>query len=242
MRGSGGVLDQARLEAALRRHGRAGIPRAVVLRVVANTRKRLEIAAERRFDRRRRIDTAGVARLTTRGKTTRYEPVHPKAFRDFLRYLPADRSAITFLDCGSGRGRALFLAIEHGFAAAVGVEIEQAHHRVAAANRARYAGRRADIRLIHGDVRDVPIPGGPVVVFIYNPFPRAVMVDVVANIRASLRADPRPAWVIYEAPMDRDLFDSDATFVLLGERAERKSPRHPRFAIYRTAQRLPAGR
>ncbi len=196
-----------------------------------------DTAAERAFDRRRRIDTAGVVHLSTWGTTTNYQPVHPKAFQDFLAYLPDDRGRMTFVDYGSGRGRALFLAVEHGFGMAIGIEIEPAHHRVATANLASYRGRAAvadRIHLIEGDARDLPPPAGPVVVFLYNPFPRSVVAAVVAGVSASLRADPRPAWLIYEAPMDRDLLDADPCFRLLGERTQRAgaSPRHPRFAVY----------
>jgi SAM-dependent methyltransferase len=207
-------------------------------RLPAKLRWHRENAAERAFDRRRAIDTGGVVFLDTWGTRTSYQAVHPAAFREFLSHLPADLRAVTFVDYGSGKGRALFLAVEHGIRAAVGVEIEPLHHRAATANLARYrarTGRGEGIRLVEGDAREVPLPAGPVVVFLYNPFPRAVMVDVLAGIRDSLRVDPRPAWLIYEAPMDRDLFDDDPAFELLGERTERAgaSPRRPRFAIYR---------
>ena len=209
----------------------ARAPRAAVRRTSAFVVRHRDSAAERAFDRRRRIDTAGVVLLST----TNYQPVHPKAFRDFLAYLPADRSRMTFVDYGSGRGRALFLAVEHGFASAIGVEIEPTHHEVATTNLATYRGPGGDrIRLIEGDARELPLPDGPVVVFLYNPFPRDVLAAVVAGVSASLRADPRPAWLIYEAPMDRDLIDADPRFKLLGERTERAgaSPRRPRFAVY----------
>jgi SAM-dependent methyltransferase len=156
-----------------------------------------------------------------------------------VSHLPADLGEMTFVDYGSGRGRALFLAIEHGFRAAIGAEIEPAHHRVAVANLARYGG--ADIRLVHGDARALPLPAGPIAIFIYNPFPRPVMRDVVANLVRSLRSDPRPAWVIYEAPIDRDLLDHEPLFELMAERTERAgaSPRRPRFAIYRATPTPP---
>lgn len=223
----------ARFRTAWARHGASGLPRAALQRAIAVARDRAETARERGFDRRRRIDTAGVVYADTHGFATRYQPVHPRAFREFLTHVPGDRRAMTFVDYGSGRGRALILALEHGFGAALGVEIEPAHHRVAAANLA--STLQASIRLVHGDARDVALPPGPVVVFLYNPFPRGVMEEVLNNVRASLRADPRPAWVIYEAPIDRDLLDADPAFELVGERTERAgaSPRRPRYAVYR---------
>jgi SAM-dependent methyltransferase len=218
--------------------------RLIARRVSAAIRWRYEVAAERAFDRRRGIDTAGVFHLRTWGEVTKYQPVHPAAFRDFLAHLPADRGRLTFVDYGSGRGRALFLAVEQGFRSAIGVEVEPVHHRVAVANLARYRGNGAGIRLVYGDARDFPVPDGPVVIFLYNPFPRAVLIEVLAIIVESLRADPRPAWVIYEAPLDRDLLDRESMFELVAERRERAgaSPRRPRFAIYRTAHRASGDR
>jgi SAM-dependent methyltransferase len=198
-------------------------------RIVGAVRWRREYAAEWAFDRRRRIRTAGVFR----DHATPYQPVHPAAFAELLSHVDCDRAATTFVDVGSGRGRALFLAVEHRFGAAVGVEIEATHHAVATENLQRYGP--APIRLVHGDARELELPPGPLVLFVYNPFPRAAMVDFVARTARSLRAGPRPAWVIYEAPLDRDLFDAEPVFELVAERTERTgaSPRCPRFAIYR---------
>jgi hypothetical protein len=181
-----------------------------------------------------------VTRAGVDGAATNYQPVHPRAFADFLGYLPPDRDRFTLVDLGSGRGRGVLLALEHGFGAAVGIELVPVHHHHALANldryerRARYAGRA---RFGLGDARELVLPGGPIVVFIYNPFGRDVMAGVLATIVSSLRSDPRPAWVIYEAPFHRDLLDADPTFELVGERTQRAgaSPRRPRFAIYRAA-------
>jgi SAM-dependent methyltransferase len=206
----------SRLAAAARRHGPMALPVAAARRLAASARDRRERAREHEFDRARGIDTAGVIR----DGETPYQPVHPLAFAEFLSYVPL-RS--TFVDIGSGRGRALILAIEHGFYQAVGVELEAEHHRIATEN---VRGHR-DIRLVHSDARSFAFPQGPQVVFIYNPFPRSVMEDFVP------RLDDLDAWIIYEAPLDRDLFDT--RFELVAERATRagSSLRRPRFAIYR---------
>src|SRR6266545_6853727 len=104
-----------RLAAALRRHGASRLPVAAARRLAATARRRRELAAETAFDRRRGIVTAGVIRMSPSAASAGYQPVHPGAFREFLGHLPADRQEMTFVDYGSGRGRALFLAAEHGF-------------------------------------------------------------------------------------------------------------------------------
>src|SRR5947209_5295232 len=44
-----------------------------------------------------------------------YEPVRSSHFREVLSHVDLDRSASTFLDLGSARGRALLLAASSGF-------------------------------------------------------------------------------------------------------------------------------
>jgi SAM-dependent methyltransferase len=227
-----------RLARAARRHGAAGLPAAAARRLAASWRTRAEARAERAFDRRRRISTAGVFR----DGVTPYQPVHPAAFAELVGLVPCDRSATTFVDIGSGRGRALFLAVEHGFRAAVGVELDPDHHRIAAENLRRYRGRRgAAIRLVHGDARALELPAGPLLLFIYNPFGPDVMGEFLAGVVRQLRAAPRPAWLVYEAPLHRELFDAEPRFSLLAERTDRSaaSPRRPRFAIYAASDNGP---
>jgi hypothetical protein len=161
-----------RAAAALRKH-RLGVLRAAWARAPAIARRAVADAAERWFDARRGIHTAGVIPAGTDGASTNYQAVHPKALAAFLEHVPDDRRDLT---C--------------------------------------------------------------VVVFLYNPFDRAVMADVLAEVTRSLRADPRPAWVIYENPVDRDLLDGNPIFELVAERTERAgaSPARPLFAIYRTPE------
>ena len=167
----------------------------------------------------------------------RYMPVRPAAFREFLGYLPIDREHYVFVDYGSGRGRALMLAAEAGFRRAIGVELDPCHHAIAAANVARHRSRdRIDV--IRGDARDVDLPPEPVVIFIYNPFPRGVMETVVRRIGGQTPS----GWLIYEATEDRDLLDGQSWLRLVAERRERAggSPRRPRFAIYEFVWPSPA--
>jgi SAM-dependent methyltransferase len=209
----------------------------VLRRLIGAVRHRRLLVGEWLFDTRRRVSTRGVVDLA-RGEATPYQPVHPDALREFLDHLPADRSGMTFVDVGSGRGRAVLLAAEAGFGAAVGVEIEPSHHAQALENLRRYRGPRTvreRIRLVHGDARELDVPAGPVVLFLYNPFGADLLRAVLDRVREALRASPRPAWVIYEAPVHRELLDADPAFALVAERAEREgaSARRPRFAIYR---------
>jgi SAM-dependent methyltransferase len=157
--------------------------------------------------------------------------------RTFLEHLPREREreAIAFVDYGSGRGRALFLAIENGFGAAIGVELERHHHEIAFDNVRSFRGDGQRITLVCGDARDFELPVDPVVLFFYNPFGREILEAVLENALEQLRARPRPAWVVYETPEHRDLLDDEPAFRLIAERDERRgaTPRTPRYAIWR---------
>jgi SAM-dependent methyltransferase len=219
-----------------RRHGPIGLVRAGALRARMIAEHRALPAQERLFDARRGISTGGTVQWQRGSGTTNYQAVHPHAMRTMLRHLPRDRSALTLVDFGSGRGRAAFLAIENGFGAAVGVELEERHHEIALQNQRAYrrAGRER-IEFVRGDARSFELPDGPVVLFLYNPFGREVVEPVLRNAVAALRAEPRPAWLVYEQPAHRDLVDDDPVYELIAERTTRRgaSPRRPRYAIWR---------
>ena len=90
-----------------------------------------------------------------------YEPSLPSVVRASLDALDIPFSDYTFVDLGSGKGRALFLAAERPFARVVGIEHRSALHRQAHHNLARLEGRvNAPIELILGDAATVPLPDG----------------------------------------------------------------------------------
>jgi hypothetical protein len=75
-------------------------------------------------------------------------------------------------------GRAVLLASELGFKAAVGVELHPALAAIARRNARiwRAAGReRAPMRIVEGDAVEFAPPEGPVLVFLFNPFGAPVL-------------------------------------------------------------------
>ena len=166
------------------------------------------------------------------GDPAAYQPVHPRAMREFLSHIPGDRGSMTFVDIGSGRGRALFLAVEAGFGRVIGIENQQAHHHLAVTNVEHYRRRGAAIELVLGDARDFAFPSGPLVLFLYNPFGAEALAQIVDRFVVTAS---RPAWLIYEAPLQRAILDANPALDLVAERTARAgaSPRRPRFAIYR---------
>ena len=162
-----------------------------------------------RFDRRHNIDTAYPERLdgltidspmASHGQA--YRAVPESVFGAAISALPADLSRFTFVDFGSGKGRALILAARAGFGRVIGVEFAAELHRIATANAARYTavegGPAIDCR--HCDATEFPIPDGPAVFFFHNPFDEPVMARVMANIRAAHDRSPREMYVLYAHP------------------------------------------
>jgi SAM-dependent methyltransferase len=114
---------------------------------------------------------------------TAYYGVAPSVFHGLVRRWQktgpvAPLHETTFVDLGAGMGRAVLLASELGFAAAVGVELHPTLARVARENVRiwRAAGReRGPMRIVEGDAVEFGLPQGPVLAFLFNPFGATVL-------------------------------------------------------------------
>jgi SAM-dependent methyltransferase len=114
---------------------------------------------------------------------TAYYAVAPSVFQAILvrwrRCRPlAPIDAYTFVDLGAGMGRALLLAAAYPFRAVVGVELHPTLARIARRNFAQWraAGRtRVSMRMHCRDAVDFPLPPGPCLVFLFNPFAAPVL-------------------------------------------------------------------
>lgn len=119
--------------------------------------------------------------------------------------LPANKADWTFLDLGCGKGRALRSALDHGYGKVLGVEFAA---DLAATARAFVAAhphaRQATVH--HGDAAEFPLPGGPLVVFLFNPFGPPVINAVAERIAACHAAAPRPIVVAYLNPVHDEVF------------------------------------
>lgn len=167
---------------------------------------------EAALDRALGVHTSGnvaLSRLRIEGPHRRfgvnYRGTDPEEFaRAFARLeiAPAD---FTFVDLGSGKGRALFFAEQLGFRHIVGVEFARELHEAAEANVARYRAARpgcADFILVNGDATRYTFPNEPLVVYMYNPFSGKVMAEVATRVQASYDAHPRPLYVVYANPFE----------------------------------------
>jgi SAM-dependent methyltransferase len=159
------------------------------------------------FDRRFGVDTSGLFYDLPTGHghdrcNNGYFAVAPSVFHQTMERLSLDLPRFTFVDLGSGKGRALLLALDHGFREVIGVEISPRLERIARENIARYRPPREapPVRSILADAADFDWPPSPLVIYTWNAFTEPVMRRVLENLRASLASRPREAYLVYIHP------------------------------------------
>ncbi len=158
------------------------------------------------FDRSRGVRTAGNASFRQAGDAVGtgvgdgeiYVPARAANGRAALAEAPvADRSAYTFVDLGSGKGRMLFVAAEMGFGRCVGVEFSRSLQAQAVENISRFRqGRGTQIESVLADAAEFAFPAGNLVMYLFNPFGAETMGRVMGNLARSLAEDPRHVVVV----------------------------------------------
>lgn len=149
-----------------------------------------------------------------------YQPIEPELFREIMAALKLeiDFSQFTFFDIGSGKGRALLLAAEYPFRRVVGIELLPELNSVAEENIRKLCAKQAcrEVQSLCGDATEFIFPAEPIVVFLFNPLPEARLKELVGNLEASLRQNPRPAYLIYANPVFEEIFSSRPTLIKIG--------------------------
>ena len=149
-----------------------------------------------------------------------YQPTEPVAFHEMIEGLyqtlrqpgtgptrlgtTLDFGDFTFIDLGSGKGRTLLMASDYPFRRIIGVELLPSLHDIAQENLRLYKSESQKcfaLESICADATEFPFPEDPLVIFLFNPFPESGMRRVVANLEQSLRAHPRPVYVLYHNPL-----------------------------------------
>jgi 16S rRNA G966 N2-methylase RsmD len=152
-------------------------------------------------------------------RSLRFESEHKK---DGYSYIPSPvgplRSLLVklnlpkdgvFIDLGSGKGRVLLIAAQSGFQRINGVEYSPQLCQIARENIKVFLRRtqiNARMEVIEADAATFPIDRECNVIFMYHPFEKVVLTEVLANLRNSLLRFPRKIWVIYHNPVDHEVF------------------------------------
>ena len=135
------------------------------------------------FDRECGVDTAGfisqwdIGPVVDRETGCHYQGTDVSEFRRVLDALTLEHSKYTFVDYGSGKGRAT-IAAEYSFCAVVGVEHGVNLHTTAERNITIDRGPRrvlSTFRSILGDAATFSPPPGSLLVHINNPFAKSVL-------------------------------------------------------------------
>jgi SAM-dependent methyltransferase len=194
------------------------------LRESTPERKRLRYG-DVEYDWEHHVDTTS-ATVTAGGRLIAalsgapYQPSDPESFREMVASVNVEFSEYTFLDLGSGKGRTLLMASEFPFRRIIGVELVPELHAVARKNVATFANEAQqcrDIETVCSDARDYEFPEGPLLLYLFNPFPAAALERALANLRASLERTRRPVKVVYHHPQSEQvLADSGFLFKVGG--------------------------
>jgi len=186
--------------------------------------RRAKREVDRRFDAELGVDTGGITavRFLTvpphrRDSAVDHIAIDPSEFGRALAALPVSPDGFTFVDFGSGKGRAVLLAARLPFRRVVGVELTPELHQTALRN--VQAGlsvpRRADVELHCMDACDYELPDAPLVLYLYHPFGPDVLAPLIRKVVSSYQRAPRPIFVLYLNPFHQQLW-LDAGFVLQG--------------------------
>jgi SAM-dependent methyltransferase len=152
-----------------------------------------------------------------------YQPTEAALFHQMIDEL-ARRTRInfaefTFLDLGSGKGRVLLMASDYPFRRILGVELLAALHQIAEQNIAQYRSDSQKCFALESRCADAtvfPIPQGPLVLYLFNPFPEAGLRRAMANLEQDLERKPRTVYVLYHNPQLEAVLTEGSRFHKLG--------------------------
>ncbi len=175
------------------------------------------------------LDAAGVAREQQRDSEGYQAPGAGYIRRAIEDAGIEDLPSYTFIDLGSGSGRALFVAAEFPFKHIAGVEFSPLLHEQASANILRFRPRRSGCREIvslHANARDFDFPPGRLALFLFNPFGAETMREVMHRLQDSLWRNARHVVVILLCPQC-----AEEVLKVEGMRLIRATPHHQVFEV-----------
>lgn len=168
------------------------------------------------FDHERGTDTGGIISswdlggvLGSAEDSYPYEATNPTELRSALHELHLDYTRYTFVDVGSGKGRALLVAAEFPFRAVLGVEHAQILHEIAVQNIRRDRGPRLcrDVKSILSDATTYSPPQGSLVLFIFNPFQERIVGCVLEKLHSTQQTESDDVQILYKGQSQPEFFN-----------------------------------
>jgi SAM-dependent methyltransferase len=161
-------------------------------------------------DRSAAINTSGIISCQNLGlsdKTSRYyEPCSWDTINMALEGDPVYYNDV-FIDFGSGKGRALFLAASnYPFQKVIGVEISEELNKIARQNIQNNLNKLlcTSIEIVTTDISEYTIPDNVTIVYLYDPIRGEVFFNLIRRLRISFDKNPRRMRIIYLHPALHD--------------------------------------
>jgi hypothetical protein len=162
----------------------------------------------RAFDRRHHVETAREERLGEMGVAADaiergnavYRVTWGSLITKAMAQLDIDPRRYSFIDYGSGKGKAMLMASDYPFKTIIGLEYAKRLHDIAAENCRTYrsANQKCNsLEPILGDALDYAPPAGPIVCFMCNPFDEATLRAVFKSWRARYEGGEREIRILY---------------------------------------------
>jgi precorrin-6B methylase 2 len=130
----------------------------------------------------------------------KYQGCDPKKLIEVLNLLGITYEQFSFVDLGSGKGRAIIVASSFPFKNIIGVEYSRKLADIARINISKYTSddrKCKNIEVICTDASFFTLPEDPLVIFIFNSFGKRVMRSVLINISNSYLKKARRIIVLY---------------------------------------------
>jgi len=154
------------------------------------------------YERRIGVETTGTVKVKDLGfanaEFRQYDPLGYREIYSALEKIPLDKSQTTFLDYGSGKGRAVIVAATLPFRRIIGIEISDRMLAIAKKNLATMRHKRCQcVELVLMDATQYVVPRDVNLIYFFNPFVGQILQMVVGNIYDSYKQSPREIYIIF---------------------------------------------
>jgi hypothetical protein len=171
-------------------------------------RRAFEDPRSRAFDRRHHVETAreeflsemGVAEDAVARGNTVYRVTWGSLITKAMARLDIDPRRYSFIDYGSGKGKAMLMASDLPFKTIIGLEYAKRLHDIAAENCRTYRSPNQQCHSlvpIQADALEYTPPAGPIVCFMCNPFDEATLGAVFNSWRVRYEGGEREIRILY---------------------------------------------
>lgn len=127
-----------------------------------------------------------------------------------LRPLPIDPRTASFIDMGSGTGRALLVAAGFRFKHVIGMEQVAELHETANENLEQLSEEYLNCSWLEnrlGDASAYALPVDNLVIYLNNDWSAATLDKILSHLKYSFEYSPRSIFVIYVNPVKKHVFD-----------------------------------